>query len=236
MSKKIIYIIITLIVIVIGFLFAFYIVKNNSTINTSDNSIDVMQSQEKNIIATTTNNQEVKEEIDIANLSYYIKEIWDFENSNIGPMPTILVKLNLSTHEEVESIISDSNVNDTTTYIKSNVSYQDFKNALLKYVSEDYFNNNFSDYKNIDGYVAFCNTAAGFPKSEYKSMKLIETIEDKKIYEVTMLDVHEYDVFISNPPVETAKEEDCYFKEKITFLLENNRYVIDDMEYIKRGL
>lgn len=74
-------------------------------------------------------------------------------------MPYILVELGLETEENIKSLTSG--INNNTTYIKSNTKYEEFKEKLLQYVTENYFVEKFSQYKNIDGYVGFCNCTGG---------------------------------------------------------------------------
>ena len=59
---------------------------------------------------------------------------------------------------------------------------------MLKYMTEELFNNKFSQYKNVDGYVAFCNVAGGFAPSSIENVKLI--LRDDPIYqfEITLKD------------------------------------------------
>lgn len=132
-------------------------------------------------------------------LEKYI-ELSAYENSNIGPMPGLLVRLGLENSENIELLCGG--IYNASAYIKSNTKYEDFKNALLQYVTEDYFLNNFSNYKNIDDYVAFCNCAGGFCIDKIEKIELISKESDKYVFDVTFkCDDYEDDVIFENKEI-----------------------------------
>ena len=59
-----------------------------------------------------------------------------YQVSNIGAMPYILDELNLETRDNIDKIINDSGIKNTDEYVKTNIKYEDFKQEMLKYVTE----------------------------------------------------------------------------------------------------
>ena len=91
-------------------------------------------------------------------LEKYVK-LSDYETPDVGPMPYLLAELGLDTKDNLDTQCLKNPGSDA--YIKSNVKYDDFKKAMLNYVSEEYFNNNFSGYINVDGNVGYKYIAMG---------------------------------------------------------------------------
>lgn len=157
----------------------------------------------------------------------YLK-LSDFQNSRIGPMDGILVELGLSTREELDKIIEASGLNhlDTSSYIKSNVKYDLFKEKMLQYMTEELFNEKYSQYKNIDGYVGFCDCAGGIEPVEYCSAILPSEISKGKfVFQVLMKDVVYYDHYMDGD--EFIKENDCYCIRFVNTKYENGKIKID---------
>lgn len=148
-------------------------------------------------------------------LDKYVK-LSVYENNNIGPMPYILNDLGLETIENIDLLIKD--VNNASEYIKSSVKYEEFKNALLQYITEEYFFEKFSQYKNIEGYVGFCNCAGGIMETEVESVRLISKQQNKYIFDVTFKDVELY----------LLEEEEYLFNVNISFEYLNNKLVISE--------
>ena len=73
-------------------------------------------------------------------LSYY-------EADTLGAMPYLLVELELIDSEDLDKFLQNAGVT-TRDYIKTTIKYNDFKNAMLEYISEEYFNKYFKLYKN----------------------------------------------------------------------------------------
>ena len=182
-----------------------YITDNNmSNINNKDN---VIQDEDATKMAKKT-------------LDKYIK-LHNYENNNIGPIPYILVELGLETEEEIDLLCKDTT--DPTVYIKSNTKYEDFRETLLQYVTEDYFKENFSQYKNIDGYVGFCNCATSTTVLEVQNMTLTSKDEKNYIFDVTFKDVEMYEHYLNG---EEISEDDYLFNTKISFEYIDNNLVI----------
>lgn len=183
---------------------------------------------EENIIITKTNiiknieniSDNELEQIAKKTLTEYIK-YHGYEKSNVGPMPSLLVKLGLETEENLEKITKG--IYATNVYIKSNTSYETFKNALLQYVTEDYFIKYFSQYRNIDGKVAFCNCAGSGPYDAVENVTLKSKENNKYKFEVVFKDLEMYDHFLDG---EDLTEEDYLFNNEIEFEYVNERLVI----------
>ena len=184
----------------------------------------VENKQEASIKENKTNNDFSDEEITkLAKRTYekYIK-LDIFQDSTIGPMPYILEVLELEKREQLEELI-EAGPKDTTTYIKSHTKYEDFKNEMLKYMTEELFNNKFSQYKNVDGYVAFCNVAGGFAPSSIENVKLI--LRDDPIYqfEITLKDDEVYEHYLNG---ESIEEQEYLNKIKESFEFINGYFVV----------
>ena len=160
-------------------------------------------------------------------LNEYIK-ISDYENSNIGPMPYILVELGLETEENINVLTSE--VNDTTTYIKSTTKYEDFKEKLLQYVTENYFLEKFSQYKNIDGYVGVCNCASGTIPIEVERITLKSVNEKQYTFNVIFKDMKVYEHYLNLEDGENISKDDYLFDVEMCFKSVNNKLVIDQWQ------
>ena len=173
-SKKILLIIIVIILMVIFLWIKNYQKEANIENELEEKTIVDMNNNitEVNIVTNINNLTNPKiEEIAKNTLNEYIEKISHYEKSSIGPMPYLLSNLGFTSVEELNEMCTD--VYSSTDYIKSNVKYSDFKNALLQYITEDYFLKYFSQYKNIDGYVAFCNCAGASGTSSVEKVKLM---------------------------------------------------------------
>lgn len=207
-NKKVIITIIIIISIIILTLIGNYIYK---TVVTSNNENIILEDSEAKNKAKNI-------------LNKYIK-LSNYENNNIGPMPYILAELGLETRENLDLLCDKAG--NTTEYIKSNTEYEDFKNELLKYVTEEYFLENFSQYKNIDGYIGFGNYAAGAILLEVEDVKLVSKNLDEYKFEVVFKDVEMYEHYLDG---EEITENDYLVKHTIIFKNTNNKFVISEFE------
>ena len=162
-------------------------VSNNSQTNI-DNILEI--SDDKN------SKEFSEEEITQLALETYKKylKLEIYQNSSIGPMPYILEELGLEERENIEKIIQE---NYNQTYIKSHTKYQDFKNEMLKVMTEEIFNTKYSNYKDIDGYVAFCDSAAGFIPISVEDIKLISKSDNDYVFKITLKDEEMYDHYLN---------------------------------------
>ena len=212
--------IITLIIItMIGFsIYKIYTVEKILLNNSENNIID-----NNNVNANNILQHEVAEKMAKKILDEYIKLI-DYENNNIGPMPYILVEMGLETEENIKSLTLG--ISDSTTYIKSNTKYEDFKETLLQYVTENYFLEKFSQYKNIDGKVAFCNCRASNIPVEVEKIILKSVTDNQYTFNVTFKDIEMYEHYLKTEDGENVTENDYLFNNEISFEYINNKLVI----------
>ena len=182
-------------------------VSNNSQTNI-DNILEI--SDDKN------SKEFSEEEITQLALETYKKylKLEIYQNSSIGPMPYILEELGLEKRENIEKIIQDKE-NYNQTYIKSHTKYQDFKNEMLKVMTEEIFNTKYSNYKDIDGYVAFCDSAAGFIPISVEDIKLISKSDNDYVFKITLKDEEMYDHYLNGEEIteqEYLSETEEYFE------------------------
>ncbi len=121
-----------------------------------------------------------------------LEEYLNLSSTSFSSPPYLLVELNLISKEESLHPLSKTDDN----YIKTSAKYSDFKNALLEYITEDYFEENYGDgtlkngfstYLNTDGYVSvFDGGASGFT-DHIQNMKLLSNNNNSLEYEVNYL-------------------------------------------------
>ena len=156
-------------------------------------------------------------------LEKYVK-LSDYETPNVGPMPYLLAELGLDTKDNLDAQCLKNPGSDA--YIKSNVKYDDFKKAMLNYVSEEYFNNNFSGYINVDGNVGYKYIAMGLIPTSVSDVELFGNKDNEYIFNVTFRDDEMYDHYINK--IDSTTEEECYYERKVTLVLENDKLVVSD--------
>lgn len=156
-------------------------------------------------------------------LEKYVK-LSDYETPDVGPMPYLLAELGLDTKDNLDAQCLKNPGSDA--YIKSNVKYDDFKKAMLNYVSEEYFNNNFSGYINVDGNVGYKYIAMGLIPTSISDVELFGNKDNEYIFNVTFRDDEMYDHYINK--IDSTTEEECYYERKVTLVLENDKLVVSD--------
>ena len=170
-------------------------------------------------------NEENKQNENLENLaknkiSKYLK-LSVYERNNIGPMPNILSELELESIKNLEKLCENSN--NPSEYIKSNVKYDVFKEALLEYVTEEYFDTYYSQYKNMDGYVGFCNCAGSFIEVEVEDIKLVSKAEEECVFDVTFKDVELYTHYLNG---ENISKDEYLFNDNIKMKIINKELFI----------
>lgn len=185
-----------------------------------------------NEVTATTTTIEVDEEINNSVrklLATYISEYIFFENSNIGTFPDILRKLNLETENNLKTLLEDNIY--TSGNFKTNVKYEDFKYEMLQMMTEKYFNENFSNYTNIDGYVSVNNGAGSYIATELDDIECIfyDDNTNTYIYNAKIKDMEVYDHYLTEDSQITLEE--CYFYYEVTLKEVNNNIVIDDIKF-----
>lgn len=132
-----------------------------------------------------------------------------YQESNIGAMPYLLAELDLTTREELDKLVDGTF--DTETYIKTNVSYDDFRLAMLNYMTGELFDDKYSHYKDIDGYVGVQNVAAGFMLTSVQKIELISNDKNEYTFKVIIRDDEIYEHYLNGEDF----EESDYLFEKI---------------------
>ena len=154
------------------------------------------------------------------------KEVEDYQNSSIGPMPNILVKLGLATEKQIDKEIDDAKVQDASTYIKSNVKYEDFKEKMLEMMTEEYFDAYYSDYKDMDGFVGYCNCAGGVIPTTVLGVLSGGIDDNEKSFTFNLLE-RDDELYSHFEDGEIEDEAECYFIKTIKAVLsENNNLLI----------
>lgn len=243
-SFKLKIIIIILFIIFIGFA----IIKSSEYVSQKTNNLENINNEianeeiieekiitEVNIVTNinTLTNPKI-EDIAKNTLNEYLEKIASYEKSSIGPMPYLLSELELATEDELDLLCT--NASSTSEYIKSNVKYESFKNALLQYVTEEYFVKYFSQYRNIDGYVAFCNCAGSGAWSSVEEAELKSRVGNTFNFKMILKDLEMYEHYLNEDG--EIEEEECYFNKEISFDYVNERLVISEYssEIIIEGL
>lgn len=239
------------IIVIIAFiaLIGFVIIKSSEYVSENSNNLEnlnneinkeVIEEKDKIVtdvnIVTNINNLTNPKIEDIAKNTFneYLEKIASYEKSNVGPMPYLLKELELATEEELDLLCK--NVSSTNEYIKSNVKYENFKNALLQYVTEEYFVKFFSQYRNIDGYVAFCNCAGTGNWTSVEEAELVSRVGNTFNFKITLKDLEMYEHYLNGD--EYIKEDECFHDINVALEYINNRLVISkyNTEIILEGL
>ena len=156
---------------------------------------------------------------------YLSNNLTAYENSNIGPMPNILVILELETEENINQLCTNNY--DPSSYIRSNTKYSDFKSALLEYVSEEYFTENFSQYTNINDNVAFCNCAGGFVPLGFYEINFKSKENNIYTFNIILKDLEVYEHAMNPDEAEYYTESDYLIEKEISFKqISNDKLVI----------
>lgn len=200
--------------------------ENNNVVESDTNLIENKIITEVNIVTDINSLTNPKIE-DIAKSTFdeYFKRLYAFEKSSIGPMPGIFIELGLATENDID--LWSKNEDKDTDYIKSNVKYETFKNAILQFVNEDYFVKFFSQYKNIEGYVAFGNYGGGSPWYGVEDAELISRVGNTYNFKITIKDLEMYDHYKNGDS--SIKEADCYFIDEVAMEYVNDRLVISKL-------
>lgn len=152
-------------------------------INILENTVKTLQQQvsEKSNTSNTvntnsmqTNNSTTNEEKQFSNeeIKKVLQEYLNLAGVREGGSSALLLRLNLCTNSDIANeVIRDDG------YVKTNIQYDDYKNAMLNYVTEDWFENRFSGgFKNENGIL--CYNAGGGTGIEFE----VESINIKGEY------------------------------------------------------
>lgn len=229
-------------VIINGLFFAEPVVTDKETNYVDDKLLGTIQAFE-NAIVNEIEKTEAAEESDMyintitdpgvakttedeakALLTKYIGKYSRFENNNVGVFPELLILLGLETEDNINLLMNSSNA--IYSKITTNVKYDDFKREMLKMMTEDYFNEVFSNYENDNGYVVVDNGAGGYAPLEFSDLKCISYDDDTLtyVYDVKVKDVEVYDSLVD------GESEDAFFDVTVTLVRVDDLLVIDNIE------
>ena len=155
----------------------------------------------------------------------YFKRFYVFEKSSIGPMPGIFIELGFATENDID--LWAKNADKESDYIKSKIKHETFKNAMLQFVNEEYFIKYFSQYRNVDGYVAFGNYGGGAPWYSVEDAELISRVGNTYNFKITIKDLEMYDHYKNGDS--SIKENDYYFTDEVAMEYVNDRLVISKL-------
>lgn len=208
-SKNLLFLLLLVALVIIAIMGS-YIFNLNNTIDTLTPPEGALSEEDAILKATTV-------------LSKYVA-LSNFETNGVGPMPYLLAELGLDTKDNLDNQCLKNAGKDA--YIKSNVTYDDFKSKMLEYVTEEYFNHNFSGYINVDGNVGYKYIAMGIIPISVNKVELFGYNDNEYIFTVTFRDDEMYDHFTQK--LDDTKEEDCYFKRKISLTYENDKLLVSE--------
>lgn len=149
----------------------------------------------------------------------------DYTTTDFSPMPNLLAELGLETRDNISALCNGQK--DHTAYIKSNTSYETFKNEMLKYMTEKYFMDNYSGYINVDGNVGFKNVGIGLVKVSVDKVELFGFNDNEYIFNVTYIDDQVYDNAMLDGVIDET-EKNYTFTGKVTFVFENDKFVVSE--------
>lgn len=136
------------------------ITKSNSSTETQNNDSAEINSNNTQTNASVTNtfsNDEIKNAI---------QNYLDLVGAREGSPEGLLVKLGLTSFG-TNTEKADNN------YIKTNIKYSDYKAKMLNYMTEQWFENNFTkSFKNVNGYLYYFDGGATGLEYEVKSITI----------------------------------------------------------------
>ncbi len=156
-------------------------------INTISNTINSNTSEENNNTQVNDNNTASSNEVKFSDdeikksLQNYLDLVGTREGSPIG----LLVKLGLCNYSDYE------NANRTDdNYIKTNIKYSSYKEKMLEYVTEEWFNTKFKDgYKEKNGILYYFDGGATGMEFEVKDIALKGDYSEQA-YIAQVYDIH----------------------------------------------
>ncbi len=144
--------------------------KNNSSAETTSNS-------------NTQNNASGKKTFSNDEIKNAIQNYLDLVTAREGSPEGLLVKLGL-TNFGTNTEKADNN------YIKTNIKYSDYKAKMLNYMTEQWFEKNFTKHlKDVNGYLYFDDVGASGEKTEVESISIKGDYSDLS-YIAHVFDVH----------------------------------------------
>ena len=168
-------------IVVMGFfMYQFYTDKQkaNEKVETLNSEVTKLQSTINSIQSTINNSsntsneqkQTTNSETDASDseIKQSTQNYIDLICAEAGSMRSFLKKLGLiNGNENFDARATENDV----SYTKTDIKYTTFKSKMLEYVTENWFEKNFTDlYKNINGYLCFIDGGASGAKIEIKNI------------------------------------------------------------------
>lgn len=150
-----------------------------------------------------------------------------YQASNIGAMPYILDELNLDTRENIDKILNKDGNYNIDAYVKTNTKYEDFKQEMLKYVTQKVFTEKYNNYINMDGYVGIQAVGAGFAPTSVQKIELISKNRNEYKFKVTIRDEEVFDHYLNGEDITGI---DYLFEYTVTCKYNNGYMQIDEKE------
>lgn len=109
---------------------------------------------------------------------------------------TLLEYLNIGYDKNKDKVVKTNNEDDSYEYVLTNIKFDDYKKAMLNYVTEDFFEreytNNINYIKNEDGFIKTLKPEENDNKLKYIVDNIIE--KDKLSYIVSIRKISDYNV------------------------------------------
>lgn len=161
-------------------------------------------------------------------ITKYVEEYVFYEDNNVGTFGQILSDLGIVTEDYINNLYEDNISTPADQVVKTEAKYEDFKAKMLEMVTQNYFNEYFSNYQNIGGYVGIDMGAGEYVPYAFISIDQCLSYDDNTnlyIYEVTLCDGESY-LQYENEEIDL---EDCLFQIEVVLREVNGKMVIDDM-------
>ena len=198
--------------------------ENTSNLNTTiteeetsnNNNITTNEKEESSTDEQTTNKpNDNTQELKNATQKYF--DLRDTLSSNtFGILDELGLKTSSNDPSDYDGFYNDKPYTDSY-FIKTDISYSDFKEEISKYMTFDFFNNQYPDYViNRDGFL--CLYSEG-------GTGIASTIEDFKISD------NSSDTYTCDVTIETHYDDDGRNLEEdytITLIRDGNRYVVSN--------
>ena len=135
--------------------------KSNSSNETKSN-----KGTQTNSNSNTPTNASVTKSFSNDEIKNAIQNYLDLVGASEGSPEGLLVKLGLTSFGE-------NTENADNNYIKTNIKYSEYKAKMLNYMTEKWFENNFTKFfKNVNGYLYYANVGATGMEYEVKSITI----------------------------------------------------------------
>lgn len=149
-------------------------------------SISVISNSNTNAeLNSSTSNDNLDLDVIFSNdeIKTAIQNYLDLIGAAAGSPENLLVKLGLTSFNQYTDRTDDN-------YIKTNIKYSDYKNKMLNYMTEQWFENNFTNYhKNVNGSLYFFDGGATGMNFDVESVSLKGDYSDSS-YIANVYNIH----------------------------------------------